>query len=218
VAGAVLAAVSSPLPWLEKVGNPPPDTLTGWSGLLDGFLIGVAAVVAAVLAASRGAATSQLTTIRWLPTAMGLLAALLCLSTVRDFENQIAIWRIEGATGGVYQPGMFAAFAGVAVLNAGTLALGVRAWRTQPASTQRVSQDGVSTERVRAAWRPTPEVAVGLVCGAAGVLGGAVLVLATIRDPVAISLPLLLAVVTGGLVGANVGARVGARFRQAPRD
>jgi biotin transporter BioY len=99
VAGGVLAIVASPLPWLVKVGGGTARTMTGWSGLADGFLVAVvaAAMIAAVL--NGDVARSRAWMIRWIAPMLGVVAVVLGISALRNMENQIEIWSIEGATG-----------------------------------------------------------------------------------------------------------------------
>ena len=195
LAGAVVAIVASPLPWLVRVGNPPPQTVTGWSGVADGFFLAVAALGLATLAWSRSAAASPSVLLRGLPAVLGAVAAAFGIGALRSMENRIHIWEREGATG-AYQPALWIFVAGAGVLAIGGLWLGVRALR--------------DPTRPRAVVTISAETARWATLGTVGAVGGAGIVAAAVLnsglDPVAMSLPLLVGVMVGAIVGGNAGA------------
>jgi len=200
VLGAIVAIVASPLPWLVKVGSPPPRTMTGWSGLFDGFLIAVVAGALVWLVLNRDVARSRMWLMRWLPPILGATAILLGISALRNMENQIEIWSIEGATGD-YQPWLYVCLGGVAIIAVGTLLLAVRLLR-EPAAIG-TSARTIAIPRSTIAW-----VVFGTVGGVIGVAAAATLIIGLDFDPVAVSLPLLLGTILGGIVGAYLGARL----------
>lgn len=207
VLGAVVAVVASPLPWLVKVGNPPPEMETGWTGLFDGFLIAVVAVAVSWLVLNREAARASTRLVRWLPPLLGAVAVMLGVSAIRNMENQIEIWSMQAATG-EYQPWFFVCLGGVAMIALGTLILGVRLVR-EP---RRASTGSPSGSISRATIATVVGGTVGCVLG---VIAAIALVLSLDIDPFALSLPLMLGTFVGGIVGANLGARL-ARFMTAP--
>jgi hypothetical protein len=194
LAGAVVAIIASPLPWLVRVGNPPPQTVTGWSGVADGFFLAIAALGLASLAWSRGAAASPSVLLRGLPAVLGVVAIAFGIGALRSMENRIHIWEREGATG-VHQPALWIFVAGAALLASGGLWLGVRALR--------------DPTRPRAVLTISAETARWAALGTVGAVGGAGIVAAVILnsglDPVAMSLPLLVGVMIGAIVGGNAG-------------
>lgn len=205
VIGSVVAVVASPLPWLVKVGVPPPETVTGWSGLFDGFLIAAVAATLTWLVLNRDAANATTTLVRWLPPILGVTAAVLGVSALRNMDNQIEIWAMYGATG-AYQPALFACLGGVAILALGTLLIGLRVLR-EPVTVAGGSRPIIGV----------PGAIASVVCGAVGGLVGAVgaaLLLGSLDiDPIALSLPLILGTILGGLLGAHLGARLARTIR-----
>lgn len=197
VVGSVIAILFSALPWLTKVGNPPPETVTGWSGLFDGFLIATAAVALIGIVRSRDAADATTWIVRWLPTILGLLMVLFGLSAIRDMDNQVLRWSRENATG-VRQPALWACLAGVAIVNTGTVVLGVRQWRAARRSGAPILPPMPSRRSIT--W-----VLSGTLGGLAGV-GVALLMVTSLDLPApALGLALLVGVFVGGLVGARLG-------------
>jgi hypothetical protein len=203
--GAAIVIVSAPLPWLVRVGNPPPQTVSGWSGVADGFFQSVVAAVLAVLAWSRAADSSNATVIRALPAILGSIAVAFGIGALRAMENQQRIWEREGATG-VEQPALWIFLVGAAVLAFGGIWLGIR-WLRDPARPRPTI--GVPRHHLRWAAFGTG----GAVLGGAIV---AVLVLNSGLGPVAMSLPLVVGVLLGALVGGNLGARLARRGATAP--
>jgi hypothetical protein len=198
VVGALLAIVTSPLPWLTRVGNPPPAIRTGWSSTADGFLVAVVAVVLLFLAMNRTAGAARSRGLRLLPALLGALAAVLGFGATRALENQVAIWTTEGATG-VYEPWFSLHLVGAALAAVGGLWLGIRRG-LEP------SPPGDPTDRIgltRAGVASTALGAIGVVLGAIAV---ALLVLNSGLNDVAMSVPLLFGILTGGLFGGYVGS------------
>lgn len=195
VVGAALAIAASPLPWLVRIGNPPPQTVTGWSGVADGFLLAVTAGGLVALVLNRDAAASPSPLFRWLPLLLAAVAAAFGVGAIRSMENQVHVWQSEGATG-AYQPPFYLALLGAAILSAGGAWIGIRRVRdpTRPSESLRPS-------RTTVAWALLG--GLGAVVGAGGV---AVVILNSGLDPVAMSLPLMVGVMIGGIVGGNVGA------------
>lgn len=205
--GAVVAIVTSPLPWLVRVGNPPPQTVTGWSGVADGFFLAVVAVGLAVLAWSRSAGASPSIVLRGLPAVLGAVAVAFGIGALRSMENRIHIWEREGATG-IHQPTLWIFLAGAALLALGGLWLGIR-WLRDPARPRAVVTISAQTAR----WATLGTV--GAV-GGAGIV--AVVVLNSGLDPVAMSLPLLVGVMVGAIVGGNAGAWLAGTLGARPAD
>jgi hypothetical protein len=197
VIGSLIAIVFSPLPWLAKVGNPPPETVTGWSGLFDGFLIAAAAVALIGIVRSREAADATTWIVRWLPTILGLLMILFGLSALSDMDNQVLRWSRENATG-VRQPALWGCLAGVAVVNVGTAVLGVRQWRAARRSGAPLLPP-----------MPTRRSITWVLAGALGCLAGvgiALLMVTSLDLPApALGLALLVGVFVGGLAGTRMG-------------
>lgn len=200
VIGGVIAIAASPLPWLVKVGSPPPRTMTGWSGLFDGFLIAVVAAVLIGLVLNRDVARSRTWLLRWLPPILGAVAVVLGIGALRSMENQVRIWAIEGATGD-YQPWLYVCLGGVVIMAVGALLIGVRQVR-EPAPV------GEGSRPITIPWATVAWVVLGTLGGVTGVVGAAIVVLHLDIDPIVVSLPLMLGTILGGVVGANVGARL----------
>lgn len=129
--GTIVAAAASPLPWLVRVGNPPERTMSGWSGFADGFLIAVAAVAMTVLVLNREVAGSSARILRWSMPVLAIVILVLAVGSIRNLENQIEIWSIEGATG-EYQPWLFVCLAGAVVAAAGGLWIWARGTLAPP--------------------------------------------------------------------------------------
>lgn len=123
--GTVIAVLASPLPWLERVPDTPPRTLSGWSGFFDGFLIAFVALVLTWLVLHSDAARARLPIMRWLPVILGGVIVVLMVSAVRNMETQISNWAIEGATG-EYQPWIFVCLSGAALVAVGAFWFGIR--------------------------------------------------------------------------------------------
>ena len=199
IVGSVLAIVASPLPWLTRVGNPPPEVRTGWTGTADGFLLATVAIVLLVMAVSRVAEEARSRGLRLLPAGLGLLAAILGFGSQRTLENQVAIWTSEGATG-VYEPWFYLNLLGAGLACVGGLWLGIRRGRrpaapSDPTDAVQVTRRGVATALFGG---------LGVVLGA-GV--SATVVLTSGLNDVAMSMPLLFAVLIGALFGGWVGSR-----------
>jgi hypothetical protein len=128
VVGTVVAVVASPLPWLERVPDIPPRTLTGWSGFFDGFLIAFVALVLTWIVLHRDASRARLPILRWLPIILGGVLIVLIVSAVRNMETQISNWAIEGATG-EYQPWIAVCLIGAGLVAVGAIWFGVRRLR-----------------------------------------------------------------------------------------
>jgi len=205
--GAAVAIVASPLPWLVRVGNPPPQTVTGWSGVADGFFLAVAAVGLAVLAWSRSAGDSPSILLRALPAVLGAVSVAFGVGAVRSMDNRIHIWEREGATG-VHQPALWVFLVGAALLAVGGTWLGLR--RVRDRSRPRVV---VTISADTARW-----AVFGMVGTAVGVGVVALVVLNSGLDPVAMSLPLLVGVMVGAIVGGNAGAWLARTIGARPLD
>ncbi|HEV8545709.1 MAG TPA: hypothetical protein VGQ64_05415 [Candidatus Limnocylindrales bacterium] len=123
--GAIIAIVSSPLPWAARTEIAGDVSKTGWQGTADGFLIAVVAVLLAVLAFNRSAVASRMRIIRRLPAILGVTAVILWLSGLRAMDGAIAIWRQQGYDG-AYQPMLFVCLVGALMLAAGGIWLGTR--------------------------------------------------------------------------------------------
>jgi hypothetical protein len=195
VVGAALAIAASPLPWLVRVGNPPPQTVSGWSGVADGFFLSVTAAALVALVLNRDAAASRSPIFRWLPLLLAAVAATFGVGAIRSMANQVHIWQGEGATG-AYQPAFYLALLGAAILSAGGAWVGIRRVRdpARPSETLRPSRTTVTWALLGG---------LGAIVGAGGV---ALAILNSGLDPVAMSLPLMVGVMIGGIVGGNVGA------------
>jgi multisubunit Na+/H+ antiporter MnhB subunit len=128
VVGTVVAVVASPLPWLERVPDIPPRTLTGWSGFFDGFLIAFVALVLTWMVLHRDASRARLSILRWLPIILGGVLIVLMVSAVRNMETQISNWAIEGATG-EYQPWIAVCLVGAGLVAVGAFWFGARRLR-----------------------------------------------------------------------------------------
>jgi hypothetical protein len=197
VAGGIVAIVASPLPWLVKVGGGTPRTMTGWSGLADGFLVAVVAATMIAVVLHGDVARSRAWVIRWLAPMLGVVAVVLGISALRNMENQTVIWSIEGATGD-HQPWLYVCLAGIVFLAVGAVLMGLRlAHEPAPAGS-----DGPVT----VPWATIAWVVLGTVGGILGVVAAATIVLHLDIHPVAVSLPLLIGTILGGIVGAHVGA------------
>jgi hypothetical protein len=197
VAGAALAIAASPLPWLVRVGNPPPQTVSGWSGVADGFFLSVTSAALVALVLNREAAASRSPIFRWLPLLLAAVAATFGVGAVRSMANQVHIWQGEGASG-AYQPPFYVALLGAAILSAGSAWIGIRRVRV-PAR----PSESLRPSRATVAWALLG--GLGEIGGAGGV---AILILNSGLDPVAMSLPLMVGVMVGGIVGGNAGARI----------
>lgn len=195
VAGAALAIAASPLPWLVRVGNPPPQTVTGWSGLFDGFLLAVTAGALVALVLNRDASESRSPLFHWLPLLLAATAAALGVSALRNMENQIHIWQSEGATG-AYQPAFYVSLVGAAVLAAGGGWIGFR----------RVREPSPAGESLRPSRATIAWALLGGLGAIAGSGAAAFAILNSGLDPVAMSLPLMVGVMIGAIVGGNLGA------------
>lgn len=200
VVGGLLAIVASPLPWLTRIGNPPAETRTGWSGTADGFLLAVVAIVLIALALSRGAGSSRSRGLRLMPAGLGALAAVLGFGSLRALENQVDLWERGGATG-VYEPWVFVAVAGAGIVAAGGVWLGIRQslqpmGPRDPTDTFRITRAGVAS------------VALGGLGVLVGSVGAALVVLNSGLNDVAMSMPLLFGILIGSLFGGYVGDRV----------
>jgi hypothetical protein len=205
VAGAALAVAASPLPWLVRVGNPPPQTVTGWSGLADGFLLAVTAGALVALVLNRDASESRSPVFRWLPLLLAAVAATLGVGAVRSMENQIHIWQREGTTG-TYQPAFYVALVGAAIVAIGGAWIGVRRVR-DPAR----PSESLRPSRATVVWALLG--GIGAVVGAGGV---AIVILNSGLDPVAMSLPLMVGVMIGAIVGGNIGAGIARTLTARP--
>lgn len=126
--GAIVAVVASPMPWLVRVPDTPPRTLTGWSGFFDGFLIAFVSLVLVALVLHRDASAARVPILRWLPLILGGVIVVLGISAVRNMETQIDNWAIEGATG-EYQPWIAVCLVGAAMVAIGACWFGVRRLR-----------------------------------------------------------------------------------------
>jgi hypothetical protein len=197
VVGGIVAIIASPLPWLVKVGGGTPRTMTGWSGLADGFLVAVIATAMIVAVLNGDVARSRAWMIRWLAPMLGVVAVVLGISALRNMENQIVIWSIEGATGD-HQPWLYVCLAGIVALAVGAALMGLRLAR-EPAPPG-------SDRPVSVPWATIAWVVLGTVGGMVGVVAAATIVLYLDIHPVAVSLPLLLGTILGGIVGAHLGA------------
>lgn len=223
VAGAVVAIVASPMPWLVKVGNLPAETVTGWSGFFDGFLIAIDAAVLAWLVLSRDAVAATTSVVRWMPSILAVTAVVLGMSAVRDMQAQIEIWAVEGATG-EFQPALAICLAGVGLLAAGTLVLGVRTWRSIGESAAAARAAGaVPTARLVRGGTGGASGSGAAVAGTIGALAGIALAVASVVllrvDPIILAMPLLLASGFGGIAGAHLGVRIhAALFGPGTRD
>ncbi len=200
VVGALAAIACSPLPWLTKVGNPPPETVGGWGGLFDGFLIAALAILVLGLVLNRDVADSTTWIVRWLPTIAGVAMLLLGVSALRNMDNQIRSWSTQNATG-VYQPALWGCLAGVALVNVGTLVLGARRLR-EP---RRARRDPLPR---RASWSWVASIVCGTIGCVVGIGLAVIVVLGFDVNPVALGLALLIGTFVGGLVGARVGASI----------
>ncbi len=205
--GAIVAIIASPLPWMTRVGNPPPQVRTGWSSTADGFLLAVVAAALLVLALSGSAATTRSRGLRLLPGLLGVVAGIFGFGAWRALENQDRIWRTEGAQG-VYEPWFFLALIGAALATIGGLWLG---W-------QRARAPGIgdSTDELRV----TPTGVARTLLGFVGVIVGAgavaFVILNSGLNDVAMSMPLLFGTLAGGLFGAYVGGWLGRILFDAP--
>jgi hypothetical protein len=171
--------------------------MTGWSGLADGFLVAVVAGAMIVVVLHGDVARSRAWVIRWLAPMLGVVAVVLGISALRNMENQIVIWSIEGATGD-HQPWLYVCLAGIVVLAVGAVLMGLRLAR-EPAPP---GSEGPLT----VPWATIVWVVLGTLGGILGVVAAATIVLHLDIHPVAVSLPLLIGTILGGIVGAHVGA------------
>lgn len=201
-AGALLAVVASPLAWATETGVPRPDVRTGWTGTADGFLLAAVGGALALLALNRGVAESRTRTLRLLPLVLGLAAGALGVGAIRNVDHQIRLWEGGGGSG-VYEPGLFVALVGAAMLAVGGVLLGLGGLR-------RFASPDPPGSGAPAIDRPTLYAAgSGTVGTLAGAAFAAFAVLRADLPPAAIGLPLLFGVLVGAIVGGFAGARFG---------
>jgi hypothetical protein len=159
--GAIVAIVSSPLPWAARTEIAGDVSRTGWQGTADGFLVAVTAVLLSVLTFNRSAAESKMRLIQRLPAILGATAVVLWLSGLRAMDGEIAIWRLQGYDG-AYQVWLFVCLAGVLLLAAGGIWIGTRRHpkadvepaRATPVRRDLLEGDAVELEKVAGSPHP----------------------------------------------------------------
>lgn len=118
--GAAAALVTSALPWAVLEDSPRHPVLSGWSGRLDGFLLGLIAGGLLVLVATRGFAGSRVRTVRLLPLLLGPTALILWVAGYQYMDNEMAIWRPTGAAAS-FQPWVYLCLVGTAMMAIGAV-------------------------------------------------------------------------------------------------
>jgi hypothetical protein len=197
--GAVTALVASALPWAVLEGSPRNPVRSGWSGRLDGFLIGLIAAGLFVLVATRAFAGSRVRTVRLLPLLLGPTALILWVAGYQYMGNEIAIWRRTGAVA-IFQPWVYVCLAGTTMMAIGAVWLGIRDGLAPLRST-----DPAEVVRVTAA--DVTRSVIWIVGGALGALGGIAAglgVMGGYSQPMALVLLTLLGAVAGSTIAARV--------------
>jgi hypothetical protein len=197
--GAAVAIVAGFMPWARGMipgrRGLEPAFFSGLGGAGDGVLLVILAGATAFLVLHRTPVGTRIRVVHAIPYLLIGLAAITCVNGYRAAVLEIAAWERRGGSGEI-APGMWLAFAGVAIMALGAAALlpVLVRWRRasdDPSDLMTVSRRGVA------------EVLAGLV----GVLvGGAIGIEVTVSLT---RLPLMgliaLGAVTGGLLGGYAG-------------
>jgi uncharacterized membrane protein YozB (DUF420 family) len=200
VATAIIA-ITANLPWLQRVGSPPFEVINGRNGYGDGALLAVTAIVATVIVLNRDASRSRTWLMRWLPAILGIVALTFVISAIRSMENQIVIWHRLGATG-EYQPAFFICLAG------GVLVAVAGGWIGLTHGLD-PGPPWAPNERLAIRRSTTIWAASSLIGVFGGMLAGGALALNLGIDAFAVTLPLMVFTILGGIGGGMAGGRLG---------